>query len=134
MGFTLSWTQWLRTDTDNFKRFQWMFKKFLKYSTVIQENDDTIVIKANKDPENDNTFSVLRTLPPKYTPFCKTNREPYTDDVAVGLVLMVEYGIADEIEAGDNRYIYDALELIHKQYPLKSYNKIKDSLVQKDNT
>lgn len=135
MGFTLSWSQWLRTDTENFKRFQWMFNKFLKYSTVIEENTDRIVIKAIKDPQYDYTFAVERNLPPDRSFFptlCKTGREPYTEDVAIGLILMVEFGIADEIHADDNKYIYNALETIHKQYPLKNYNKIKDSLVAQD--
>ena len=126
MGFTISWTQWLRTDIENFKRFQWMLKNFLRHSTVTEMSPETVVLTSTNNSEQ--TFVVLRTIPQNYPTFCKTNRDPYTEDVCIALVLMVEFGIAEEIDAGTTTYISDALEYVHRQYPLKMYAKIKEYL------
>jgi hypothetical protein len=67
--------------------------------------------------------------------FCKTQRLPYTKDVAKTILLMYEYGFIDcddcwivMSDDDDNAYLKEALEELHAESPLVHYEAMRKIL------
>jgi hypothetical protein len=72
---------------------------------------------------NDVNHCVAIERVPTQMTFVKTNRDPYTKDVMKTLILMVEFGAAEELmhDDTDMTWFIEALEEVHAVNPLVSY-------------
>lgn len=119
MGYTVSWSQ----------------RPFTKYtySNIIQLIPKVIDSKLRTydwgfsvGPSVDECIAIEKD--PTNMTFVKTNRDPYTKDVMKTLILMVEFGAAEDLcHDDDHMTLYlDALDEVHSKYPLVSYDAQKE--------
>ena len=126
MGFSLYWTQ-TEVSVEVFKRFQHVLGGFLKHAAFKRRDDGFVVFQTQNEDDMCESF-ITERIPYCENYSCKTNRLPYTEDVAKALVLMFEFGITNHISADDNIYLKDALKDVHTIYPLAKYTEIEAAL------
>ena len=73
-------------------------------------------------------FTIDKENHPDVHGFCKTDRDPYTTDVFICLILMFDLGMLERFDSDDmNEQYPEALEYVNKHYALKrSYEKLKN--------
>lgn len=125
MGYTVSWRQYHFTD--------------FTYATILR----ILPTLINKDtPFRIHSWGFCLGTPDDPAPiervasmctFIKTNRLPYTKDVMKALILMVEYGAADQLTHDDDdmTWYLQALEEVHTIHPLASYEQQRAYFLQK---
>ena len=114
MGYTISWEQLPFSD--------------VTYSNVCKIIPTLVKVKFRLEHwgfvigDNDDQCFCIERYPTQMT-FCKTNRDPYTKDAMMALILMVEYGAAKDLSHDDidMTWYLEALETVHKAKPLASY-------------
>lgn len=125
MGYTVSWRQHRFTD--------FTYASILRILPTLINKDTPFCIHpwgfclgTDDDPAPIERVASICT-------FIKTNRLPYTKDVMKALILMVEYGAADELSHDDDdmTWYLEALDEIHATHPLASYDQQKAYFLQR---
>ena len=114
MGYTISWEQLPFSD--------------VTYSNVCKIIPTLVKVKFRLEHwgfvigDNDDQCFCIERYPTQMT-FCKTNRDPYTKDAMMALIVMFEYGAAKDLQHDDidMTWYLDALETVHAVKPLASY-------------
>lgn len=114
MGYTVSWEQLPFSDY-SYNNVLILLPKVIKSQCKVKPWG--IVIGPTDD-----SCSCVERYPTMMT-FSKTNRDPYTKDFMKLLILMVEYGAAQNLRHDDtDMTIYlEALEEVHTVHQLGSY-------------
>lgn len=134
MGFTFYWEQCTANQAQMRTLFQGLMTHLGPNSYVGMKKTDRIIIKGKTDMETCETMVIDRKE--SGFNFCKTQRLPYSEDVAKALILMYEYGFLDDkcnpcmSDDSGGRYLMAALEAIEKKQPLANYEVIRKILEQ----
>ena len=114
MGYTVSWEQ-LHFSDFTYNNVLKLIPKVIQSTFVIHDWGFTI-------GESEDDVSCIERNPTQITG-TKTNRLPYTKDFMKALILMVEFGAAQNLDHDDkDMSIYlNALENVNNIYPLNSY-------------
>ena len=118
MGYTLHWNQL------SFSDFTW--------SNVLKLVPKVIKCKFTQTEwgfilsDSDDNCSCIERNPREPT-YSKTNRDPYTKDMMKALILMVEFGAAQDLDHDDDDMSMwlSALEEVYAFYLLVSYEQQK---------
>ncbi len=123
MGYTVSWDPKGFTDT-TYKKVIDLIKKTISSDTKFFFDDNHFVIG-----EDDDCACFLKSL--DQIPFVKTNRAPYTLDVFIALILMLEFRAIHSFDhsdsVSDNSLIFTALQKINNVYHLNCYSNVIES-------
>jgi hypothetical protein len=70
------------------------------------------------------------------TPWEKTNRMPYTKEAMKALIVMVEYGVTENLDHDDSdmAWYLEALDAVHAKHPLVSYEQQRQYFVNLETT
>ena len=119
MGYTLCWRQLPFTNT-SWTNVISLLKKACDPKTTLTIVSWGLVLGSDGD-----CASIERT--PTQITGVKTNRLPYTKDFMKALILMKEFGVAEELvhDDSDNSWWLEALEVVHAIHPLASYDQQK---------
>ena len=117
MGYTLFWDQLLFSDIT--------YRNVIKLIPLVISPDVKFSIESwgFVIGVNENHCAAIERTPSTMT-FVKTNRLPYTKDVMKALILMVEFGAAQNLGHDDHimTLYLEALDEVHAKYPLVSYD------------
>jgi hypothetical protein len=117
MGYTLFWDQLCFSDIT--------YKNVIKLIPLVISPDVKFSIESwgFVIGINDNDCAAIERTPSTLT-YVKTNRLPYTKDVMKALILMVEFGAAQNLGHDDHimTLYLEALDEVHAKYPLVSYD------------
>jgi hypothetical protein len=123
MGYTVSW-------------LQLPFSVFT-YEAVLKVDPMVVGVKFHVKPWGfvvgdtiDDSVAIERV--PTQMTFVKTNRMPYTRDVMKTLIVMVEFGAAQDLNHDDSDMteFLVALDEVHAKRPLATYEAQKDYFTQ----
>jgi hypothetical protein len=123
MGFTIYWHS-TPVDTATWKTFSNFIKTMVGPNDILAEYDTTsVLLEAVKGPAE--TFFVAQAHSGYH--FCKTNRIiPFTREVMKTVIMMKEFGLAEDINSDDNAMFLEVLEWMQeKARPLKCYEDLK---------
>ncbi len=117
MGYTVEWEQLSFSD--------FTYNNILKLIPNIIQSNFVITDWGFVIRDSECSSSIERT--PTRMTFTKTGRLPYTKDFMKILILMVEFGVAKNLNHSDSDMsIYlNALEEVHAIHPLISYEEQK---------
>jgi hypothetical protein len=118
MEYRLSWNR-LRFTEYTYKTILAILPKVLSPDTTLLVAPQGFLI----GPTNDETQRVVFNRNGIQDSWILMNRAPYTKDVMKALILMVEYGITEDLDHSDRkmtRYL-EALDEVHAKHPLMSY-------------
>ena len=120
MGYTVSWHQ-LQFSEFTYQSVLRLIRKVIHPSTTMWPQEGGFVIGANRYDS-----ATIRRNPP-YISFVKTNRLPYTKDLMKALILMVEFGAADDLshDDSDQTLFLEALDEVNAIHALASYEQQK---------
>lgn len=118
MGYTVSWTQLPFHEN--------IYKIITRYLPTIVNVKVRLEGWGFVVGENDCECLCIERYPTQMT-YVKINRDPYTRDVMKTLILMVEYGVAEDLAHDDTdmSWFLEALEEVHAIHYLVSYESQK---------
>ena len=116
MGYTISWHP-LRFTDYTYQNVVAVIPKVI--SPTCGFKVETFGIYIGDDINN----SIVFRRDALQAPWEKTNRLPYTKDAMKALILMVEYGVTEQLNHDDTsmEMYLDALDEVHQKHPLVSY-------------
>jgi hypothetical protein len=116
MGYTVSWEP-LRFTNFTYQNVIATIPKVLTPGIKFTEDENGFTIGVN---DNDSAYFARTGFDCCWT---KTNRLPYTKDVMKALILMVEYGVTENLSHDDTdmSWFLEALEDVDAKHPLTSY-------------
>ena len=120
MGYTVGWEQ-LPFSAYTYNNVITLVPTLIDPNTPFKVTSWGFVIGPSIDD-----CTAIERVPTQMT-FSKTNRMPYTKDVMKALIVMVEFGAAHNLVHDDisNAAYIEALEEVHAQHPLLSYDQQK---------
>jgi len=120
MGYTISWEPMRFTDV-TYKNIITLLPRILSYGTLFRIERWGFILGTSES----NSISFSRDG----NQMCweKTNRDPYTKEAMKALILMVEYGVTQNLDHDDTSMAWylEALEEVHAKHPLASYDQQK---------
>lgn len=116
MGYTISWHP-LRFTDYTYQNIVAVIPKVISPECGFKVEPFGIYIG------NDINNSIVFRRDALQAPWEKTNRMPYTKDAMKALILMVEYGVTEQLNHDDSSMeaYLDALDEVHQKHPLVSY-------------
>ena len=120
MGYTLYWN-YHRVLPNVFQRFVKVASELIAYPLNTSETTCTMVV-----PDEDRCEAFYISQYHAGFNFCKTRQLPYTKDVAICMILMYEFGLADDLSIDDDISVFlEPLEEVNQRHPLTSYEELK---------
>ncbi len=119
--FKISWTR-NAASVDMFAYWLIWTKRYLAHSDVTVKEADMFVFQG-KDKTREDFVAI--NWQQNYCS-CRTDMLPYTSDVMMACILMVEYGLAKDLDASDNKEWLAVLDQVHAKHPLKSYDEQRE--------
>ena len=120
MGYTVSWHQ-LQFSEFTYQSVLRLIRKMIHPSTTMWPQEGGFAIGASQYDR----ASIQRNHP--YIGFVKTNRLPYTKEFMKALILMVEFGAAEDLrhDDSDQTLFLEALDEVNAVHALASYEQQK---------
>lgn len=130
MGYTISWDPLRFTDT-TYKTVITLLPKILHSTTTCKVESWGFVI-TDSESEYADYDSIAFCRDGNQSPWEKTNRHPYTKEAMKALILMVEYGVTQNLDHDDDSMAWylEALEEVHEKHTLVSYQQQKKYFVE----
>jgi len=133
MGFTIYWEQVFPISQvvwDTFLHRALHLIKRRRTGKVELENryaNQRLTVLQFRGLKGGETFTIDKENHDGVSGFCKTNRNPYTTDVFICLILMYDLGMLERFSSDDmNEQYPEALAYVKEHYALKrSYEKLK---------
>ncbi len=97
-------------------------KRYLKHSEILNMEADFFCFRG-KDQSREDFVAI--NWQQNYTS-CRTDQLAYKWDVMMACILMVEYGLAKDLDATNNKDWLAVLDEVHAKHPLTTYEKQKD--------
>jgi len=131
MGYTISWEPLHFTDF-TYKTIISLLPTILHTTTMLKVESWGFVLTDSESEYSEYDSIAFSRDGNQQSPWEKTNRHPYTKEAMKALILMVEYGVTQNLDHDDTNMTWylEALEEVHAKYTLVSYQQQKKYFVE----
>jgi hypothetical protein len=116
MGFTIYWSQ-IPGSEERFKAFAQKAMSLITQGVTYEYTQNAFTIFADDRTSED--FYVKRSNEGFH--YCRTDRKPYTSDILMCLILMVEHGLAKNVMSDGDQGYMETLKKVNAKFPLATY-------------